>query len=264
MSTSSIQQLADLVALLRSPDGCPWDRQQTLADARAYLLEEAHEVAAAIDTADLDQLAGELGDLFFQSVFVSALVGEAGGESLAGILERIHTKMVERHPHVFGDHTLSSAEEVNRAWESRKARQTEPGDSILDGVPVTLPSLLAAYRMTQKASGVGFDWPDTRGVLAKIREELEELEQAIERSPATPSPEIVEEIGDLLFALVNLSRHLGADPEGVLAATNRKFRRRFAFIERQLAAAGQHLGETDLADLNRLWEQAKQLEEQPG
>lgn len=260
MSDPSLRQLVDLIKHLRSAEGCPWDREQTLDDVRAYLLEEAHEVAAAIDDGDLDQIAGELGDLFFQTVFTAVLVSELDGGSLQSILDRIHSKMVQRHPHVFADQVLATAEEVNRAWESRKAREAAPGASVLDGVPRSLPALLASYRMTQKAAGVGFDWPDTAGVLAKVEEELQELRQAIENAPSRDDPAITGELGDLLFAIANLSRHLGADPEGVLASANRKFRRRFAFVEEQLAAQGHRLDETDLADMNHLWERAKELE----
>ena len=258
MSNIDLQPLVDLIERLRSPDGCPWDRQQALSDVRAYLLEEAHEVAAAIDTGDLNELAGELGDLFFQTVFTAMLVGEGGGEDLPEILERIHTKMVERHPHVFGDESLETPEEVNQAWESRKTRQSELGASVLDGVPSTLPSLLTAYRMTQKAAGVGFDWEDAAGVLAKIEEEIGELREAIDQ--AQDAAAVTEEIGDLLFAVANLSRHLGRDPEGALALTNQKSRRRFGFIEEQLAADDRRPVDSDLDEMEDLWERAKKLE----
>ena len=261
---TDLAPLIDLVRRLRAPDGCPWDREQTLPNVRAYLLEEAHEVAAAIDGGDLSDVAGELGDLLFQVVFTAVLVGESGGVSATEIIESIHTKMVERHPHVFADEVLTTSEEVNRAWESSKALQNDPETSILDGVPHSLPALLASYRMTQKAAGVGFDWPNIDGVLAKVEEELSELRQALANAPELPSevldPGVSEELGDLLFAVANLGRHLDADPEGTLASANLKFRRRFAFIERQLVQQGRQLGTVGLADLDELWEQAKRDE----
>lgn len=261
MSEPSLLPLLELVKRLRAPDGCPWDREQTLASARGYLLEEAHEVAAAIDGGNLTEIAAELGDLLFQTVFVAALVEEDGGANLQSVLEAIRAKMVARHPHVFEDLTLDTPAEVNRLWESRKALEKDADASILDGVPSSLPALLTAYRMTQKAAGVGFDWPDIGGVLAKIEEELGELRAALCDSEDPSDPHVTEEAGDLLFAVANLSRHLGADPEGVLAATNRKFRRRFSYMERELAAQGRRLGDTELADLDRLWERAKELED---
>ena len=241
---------------LRAPDGCPWDREQTLADARGYLLEEAHEVAAAIDGGDPDEVAAELGDLFFQSVFVATLLEERDEARLVDMLTTVHSKMVDRHPHVFGDVDATTADEVNRIWEARKARDAEAGRSILDGVPASLPALLAAYRLTQKAAGVGFDWSEPEPVYAKVEEELDEVRSAT----GAADPTVAEEVGDLLFAVVNLSRHLGVDPEGALAATNRKFRRRFAHVERELAARGRRPDESDLEEMDRLWEDAKRRE----
>jgi ATP diphosphatase len=193
-------------------------------------------------------------------VFVAALLEERGGPALDRILEAIHAKMVERHPHVFGDVELSTAEEVGRLWESSKARRADAPASVLDGVPASLPSLLAAYRMTQKAAGVGFDWPDVDGVLDKVAEEIEELRAALREAPAAGAGSVTAEAGDLLFALANLCRHLGADPEATLAAANLKFRRRFARVERQLAEEGLRPGDADLAHLERLWQRAKALE----
>ncbi|MDX1643349.1 MAG: nucleoside triphosphate pyrophosphohydrolase [Thermoanaerobaculia bacterium] len=259
MPTPTLESLVALVERLRAPDGCPWDRDQTLADVRAYLLEEAHEVAGAIDGGDLDAIAAELGDLLFQVTFVASLVGEQGGATLDRIIERIHDKMVERHPHVFGDEKLADTAAVNRAWETRKARQAAPGESLLAGVPDSLPALLTGYRLSQKAAGVGFDWPGVGGVLDKIEEEIEELRQQLEATDAAPRDDLAEELGDLLFALANLGRHLGIDPEGALARTNRKFRRRFRFIEESLATEGRRLEEADLEEMEHLWNAAKEL-----
>src|SRR6185369_4483712 len=219
-----LQKLLDLVTRLRAPDGCPWDREQKLADIRAYLLEEAHETAAAIDTGDWSELAEELGDLLFQVAFIGRLAEEAGAFSLSQVVDRVHHKMVARHPHVFGDESLADAQAVRQAWERRKLKE-EPGRaSLLAGVPTSLPALLAAYRLTQKAAGVGFDWPDAGAVLKKVDEETAELRDAL----AVGNRDAMrEEIGDLLFTLANLARKLDLDPEAALAGTNRKFRHRF-------------------------------------
>jgi MazG family protein len=263
MSDASLEPLLALVRRLRAPDGCPWDREQTLADVRAYLLEEAHEVAAAIDERDPARIAAELGDLLFQVVFTSELTREGGGSDLAAVAAAVHDKMVARHPHVFGDEVLATSDDVQRAWETGKAGRKAEGASILDGLPRSLPSLVEAYRMTQKAAGVGFDWPDIDGVLDKLAEELEELRVALGTTQAgrgATSPEVVEEVGDLLFAVANLARHLGVDPEGALARTNLKFRRRFGFIEERLASQDRSVETAGLEDLDALWERAKASE----
>jgi ATP diphosphatase len=268
-SDLSLGPLAELVARLRAPDGCPWDREQRLADLRGYLLEEAHEAAAAIDAMDLEALRGELGDLQFQIVFLATLANEQGEFTLAEVLAEIHAKMVARHPHVFGreEERLADAAAVRTAWEKRKAREKHPEQSLLAGVQPSLPALLAAYRLTQKAAGVGFDWPDAAAVFAKIDEELHELREAL-GAPAASAPEdastrreaLAEEVGDLLFAVANLARHLGFDPEAALAGTNAKFRRRFEFIERELAARGRRLDAAELAEMDALWNEAKRRE----
>ncbi len=273
MPSDTLRPLVDLIRRLRGPDGCPWDREQGLADIRGYLLEEAHEVAAAIDEGNDDEISGELGDLLFHIVFTAELVREAGGASVEQVVERIHDKMVARHPHVFGTEVLTSSDDVHRAWEARKARERATrGDSILDGVATSLPALLAAYRMTQKAAGVGFDWPDVDGVLDKVEEELDEVREAIAQLKAEPTgpaeqraaeQRATEEVGDLLFATASLARHLGTDPESALAAANLKFRRRFAHIERALAAEGRPLDSATLEELDSHWERAKSLEETP-
>ena len=260
-------RLVELVRRLRAPDGCPWDRKQTLADVRAYLLEEAHEAAAAIDAGDLEALAGELGDLLFQAAFVARLGEEAGAFTAAGAIERSLAKMIARHPHVFGGEKLADAAAVARAWERRKLEEKgadgEIGAaggtrSLLDGVPTSLPALTAAYRMTQKAAAVDFDWPDAAAVLAKIDEELAELRAELAASAALAAGDRArEEIGDLLFTVANLARKLGLDPEAALAAANAKFRRRFRRVEQGLAARGHRLGDASLDELEALWEAAK-------
>jgi MazG family protein len=253
-SPTDLARLLDLVETLRAPDGCPWDREQTLADARSYLIEEAHEAAAAAAAGDWDALAGELGDLLFQVAFMARLGAERGQLDPGAVIERIHGKMVARHPHVFGDEAAETAEEVLAVWERRKLA-AEGGRSLLAGVPESLPPLVAAYRMTQKAAGVGFDWPHAAAVLAKLDEELAELRAEIAGGDRAT---VRGELGDLLFTAVNLARKLGVDPDGALAETNAKFRRRFGHIEERLAAQGRNLADVGLAELDRLWEEAKE------
>lgn len=261
-STAAPADLGRLVALvrrLRAPGGCPWDREQTLADVRAYLIEEAHETAAAIDSGDLDALAGELGDLLFQAAFVARLGEEAGAFTAADAIERSLAKMIARHPHVFGGEELADAAAVARAWERRKLEQ-DGGGALLDGVPASLPALTAAYRMTQKAAAVGFDWPDAAAVLAKIDEELAELRAELAAADGAGNGDAArlrEEAGDLLFTVANLARKLDLDPEAALAAANAKFRRRFGRVEEDLAARGRRLGEATLEEMDALWAEAK-------
>jgi ATP diphosphatase len=258
--TPDLQKLLDLVARLRAPDGCPWDREQTLPDVRAYLLEEAHELAGAIDgigiggDRDWNELGEELGDMLFQVAFIGRLAEEAGAFRLSQVIDGVHRKMVERHPHVFGDEVLADAEAVRQAWERRKLRQEPKRESLFSGVPASLPALLAAYRLTQKAAGVGFDWPDAAPVLDKVEEEIAEVRQAL---AAGEKEAVREEVGDLLFTLANLARKLDIDPEAALAGTNRKFRHRFAKIEEGLAAQGKTAAEATLEEMDALWEAAK-------
>ena len=256
--------LVELVEALRGPQGCPWDREQTAQNVRPYLLEEAHEVAAALDEQDWPALRGELGDLLFQIVFLASLAHEAGAFDLGQVIDTVHGKMVERHPHVFGDgaERLDSAGEVREAWEKRKVAQREfkgEGGSILAGVSRSLPALVASYRLTQKAAGVGFDWPETGAVFAKLAEETAELHQAIEDSDKAA---VEAELGDLLFTTANLARKLDVDPEAALAGANRKFRRRFESVEIELRQRGARLGDAPLALLDELWNEAKAKEPQ--
>jgi MazG family protein len=258
--SADIGKLLRLVATLRAPDGCPWDREQTLPDLRAYVIEEAHEVAAAIDNGSPEELCGELGDLLFQVVFLARLAEEAGDFDLAAVIDGIHRKMVERHPHVFGDENLESSDAVKRSWERRKLETRGDADerAFLDGVPTTLPTLTAAYRITQKVAGIGFDWSHPGEIAEKIREELVEVEETLEGE--APPERVKEEIGDLLFAVANLARFLDLDPEAALAAANRKFRRRFTAVEKGLAARGVGLAEAGLEVLDAEWEAVKQRE----
>lgn len=249
-----LQKLLDLVARLRAPDGCPWDREQGLSDVRAYLLEEAHEAAGAIDSGDWGELAEELGDLLFQVAFIGRLAEEAGAFSVSQVVDGVYQKMVSRHPHVFGDEVLADADAVRQAWERRKLKEEPRRTSLLSGVPGSLPALLGAYRLTQKAAGVGFDWPDADAVLVKAEEEIEELRHAL---AAGDEASVREEMGDVLFTLANLARKLDVDPEAALAGTNRKFRQRFAKVEEGLAAQGKSAAEASLAEMDALWEGAK-------
>ena len=259
----SLAELQELVERLRAPDGCPWDREQTLGDLRAYLIEEAHEVAAAIDSGDRAELTEELGDLLFQIVFIGRLGAEEGSFTLRQVAAGIHAKMVERHPHVFGDAAkLADGDAVAVAWEKRKL-ETRSG-SLLEGVPASLPALTGAYRLTQKAARVGFDWQQPEEVLAKVREELEEVEQALDRHRAGADDltrrDLDEEVGDLLFAVANLARHLGLDPESSLAQGNLKFRRRFGEVEADFTARGASLQGASLEEMDAVWRRVKRDE----
>ena len=252
---ATLRDLVSLVATLRAPDGCPWDREQTAASIRSYLVEEAHELAAALDSGDWKEIGRELGDALFQVAFVARLAEEAGAFDVEQIVAAQHAKMVRRHPHVFGDEALPDAEAVAAAWERRKAAESS-GTGILEGVPASLPALVGAYRLTQKAAGVGFDWPDASGPREKIDEELAEL--AAETVAPTPDAARVEdEIGDLLFAVANLARHLGVDPEAALAKANTKFRTRFGEVERKLRTRGREPGDATLDEMESLWTEVK-------
>jgi len=262
----SLAPIADLIDRLRVD--CPWDRELSLADLRAYLIEEAHELAAAIDERDPAAIKEELGDLLFEAVYVARLTCaeleiKPGDAPLAGAIRAVIDKMVARHPHVFGDEKdqakAGSAAEVAAMWEQRK-RSTDGERSVLDGVPVSLPALVGSYRLGQKAAGIGFDWDSIEAVRAKVAEELGELDHETASDQAGQSAEakarVEEELGDVLFAVANLARHLDVDPERALAAANRKFRRRFAAMETELEPGGDYRVE----ELERLWERAKRRE----
>lgn len=254
--TADLAALVDLVARLRAPDGCPWDRKQTLADARTYLIEEAHEAAAAAAGGDWQEIAGELGDLLFQVAFIIRLGEEEDAVEPAAVIERIRDKMIARHPHVFGGEEVASAEEVLARWEQRKL-EADGDRSLLSGVADSLPPLVAAYRISQKAAGVGFDWPGPSEVLEKLDEELDELRAELTDEKERSHRAIEGEIGDILFTVVNVARKLGVDPDAALASTNAKFRRRFDHLERRLGERGERLGEAGLETLEELWREAK-------
>ena len=257
-----IGRLIEIMAALRTPgSGCPWDLEQTFDTIAPYTLEEAYEVADAIARGDLDHLKDELGDLLLQVVFHARMAQEQGTFDFGGVVEAITTKLIRRHPHVFADEHGQTAEAVKGLWERIKAEEKaghgEPPEGALSGVPVALPALTRALKLQNKAGQVGFGWNDPRAVLAKIREEADEIEAALD---AQDEAHAATEVGDLLFAVVNLARHLQADPEGILRATNQKFERRFASIERALAEQGKRPQQATLAEMDALWDAAKEEE----
>jgi ATP diphosphatase len=268
-----ISRLLDIMAQLRNPgSGCPWDLDQDFSTIAPYTIEEAYEVADAIARNDLDDLRDELGDLLLQVVFHARMAEEQNAFSFGDVVEAITRKMIRRHPHVFADAggKLTPAD-VKGAWERIKAEEKAEraarrpqGEaahrSLLSSVKAGQPALIRAMELQRKASSVGFDWNDPRAVLHKIREEADEIEAALDRGDAE---ELAGETGDLLFALVNLARHVGADPEMALRRTNAKFERRFAYIERTLAAQGRSLDQSSLEEMDALWNEAKESEGAP-
>lgn len=256
-----IDQLTDIVAKLRGPGGCPWDREQTHASLRSALLEEAHEVVAAIDNRDDANLREELGDLLLQSVFHAQLAAEEGRFTFNDVAREIATKLVRRHPHVFAaDHCADSAAVLQRWEEIKRAEKGDATASALDGLPGGLPALLHAQKTQKKAARVGFDWPDVEPVFAKLHEEISELRAAL-TAPATdllsPISAIEDELGDLLFTVVNLARKLHLDAETALHRSTRKFSTRFRAVEQLASARGITLEKLTLAELDQLWDEVK-------
>jgi ATP diphosphatase len=263
-----INRLIAIMAALRTPKtGCPWDLAQNFATIAPYTLEEAYEVADAIVRDDLAVLKEELGDLLLQVVFHARMAQEQGAFDFGGVVEAITAKLIRRHPHVFGDDRSSTPQAVEGLWERIKAqekaekggRRNARSEGALAGVPVALPALTRALKLQDKAGRVGFDWNDPHAVLRKIREEADEIEAALAGSEADQT-DAAAEVGDLLFAAVNLARHLNADPEAVLRQTNDKFERRFGAIERALAQRGKAPQDATLAEMNALWDEAKAKE----
>jgi tetrapyrrole methylase family protein/MazG family protein len=260
-NTAAMARLLDIMDRLRDPGGCPWDREQTLRTLTPYLLEEAHEVIEAIEAGDAAHHREELGDLLFQVVFQARIAREEGKFDFAAVCDGIADKLTRRHPHVFGEVTVSGSAEVVKNWERIKAdERKEKGQearSAIGGVPVALPALVRAERMTEKAAAVGFDWPDAPSVMAKVREELAELEEAT----ASGSKERVDqEMGDLLFAIANLGRWLKIHPEEALRGTLRRFEQRFHSIEERLREQGRSPREATLPEMDSLWNEAKKRE----
>ena len=289
------ERTVEIMARLRAPGGCPWDREQTFDSIKPYTLEETYEVLEAIDNRDWPELEGELGDLLLQVLFYAQMAEEEQRFSINDVLDRLAGKLVDRHPHVFGDVKAETARDVLRNWEGLKAEEKKkrlaagggksveadgPPESVLAGVSPAMPALLEAHKLSSRAAHVGFDWPEIQGLFAKLEEETRELQQELERVPA-PRPEkgiagargarvpedarhrLEDELGDLLFVVVNIARFLALDPESALKKTNRKFKRRFQWLEQQLRAAGRRLEETSLDELEALWQKSKRLELSP-
>jgi len=256
-----VTEMDDLIAVmrrLRDPvNGCPWDREQTFRSIAPYTLEEAYEVADAIEREDFGALRDELGDLLFQVVFHARMAEESGAFDFAAVASGLVAKMRRRHPHVFGEAQIADAKAQTDAWEAHKASERNARDEgVLDGIPVALPALARAQKLGRRAARVGFDWPDSEGVLAKLAEEARELGQAIAERAAVPEA-VEEELGDLLFTVANLARHLDVDAEAALRRAGLKFERRFRAMEAELAALGLAPGEVGPDVLERLWTQAK-------
>jgi MazG family protein len=255
------------MAHLRSPKGCPWDREQDYDSLKGLLLEEAYEVVDAVNARDFDGLEDELGDLLYQVVFFSRLAEEDGRFAIDDVMERVHTKLLRRHPHVFGEVQARNAEEALKSWLAVKEveRQAGPGDkdqpeSLLAGIPPTLPATLEAYELGVRAAEVGFDWPKVEELLKKIEEELQELRRELGSPAANATARVEEEVGDLLFAAANLARLLRSDPESCLRRANQKFKRRFQALEQEVAKRGKKLRECTLEEMDALWNELKARE----
>jgi MazG family protein len=290
------EHAVSIMARLRAPGGCPWDREQTFDSIKPYTLEEAYEVLEAINNRDWDELRGELGDLLLQVLFYSQMAQEDGRFSIDDVLDRLSDKLVHRHPHVFGDVTAETSADVLRNWEAIKAEEkkkrlevggvradsgTAP-ESVLAGVSSAMPALLEAHKLSSRAAHVGFDWPEVGGLFEKLEEEAAELKQELRQLPSAVRPaargiagsgkpqvteelrqRLEEEVGDMFFVLVNIARYLALDPESALKKTNRKFKRRFQWMEGQLRADGRTPKEATMDELESLWQRAKQQEHEP-
>ena len=258
--SATMNDLLDLMQRLRDPQhGCPWDRAQTLQSLLKHTLEEAYEVVDVIERDALSELPNELGDLLFQVVFYAQIAAEGGHFDFAQVVSSIHGKLRQRHPHVFGATATASAAALNAAWETHKAVERSarggPNPSELDDVPLALPALTRAVKLQKRASRVGFDWTAVGPIFEKIDEELQELKAAL--AGQLPPSEVAAELGDVLFAVANLARHLEIDPETAARSTNTKFERRFRYIEGALAAQGRKVADSNLAELDAWWERAK-------
>ena len=276
------------MARLRAPGGCPWDREQTFDTIKRYTLEETYEVLEAIDNRDWQELPGELGDLLLQVLFYAEMAREEGRFAIDDVLDALSHKLISRHPHVFGDVQADTANQVVKNWEALKAeekrkkkdtagRDSQAGDtreSLLSGVSSKMPALLEAHKISSKAAHVGFDWPEIAGLFEKLTEETQELQSNLREMPAealrpgheraVPEPlrqRIEDEVGDLFFVLVNIARYLRVDAESALRRTNRKFRRRFGWLEEQLQRQGKEPGSATMEEMERLWQEAKKVEE---
>ncbi|MBZ5547462.1 MAG: nucleoside triphosphate pyrophosphohydrolase [Acidobacteriia bacterium] len=290
------ERAVQIMARLRAPDGCPWDREQTFDTIKPYTLEETYEVLEAIDNRDWHELTGELGDLLLQVLFYSQMAREEGHFAIDDVLDRLSNKLVDRHPHVFGDVKADTPAEVLRNWEAlkaeekkkrldagggKKAENTDDAQSVLAGVSSKMPALLEAHKLSSRAAHVGFDWPEIEGLFEKLAEETAELREELKAAPikgpsgtgiaGSGKPRVSlelrermeDEVGDLFFVLVNIARYLSLDPESALKKTNRKFKRRFQWMEERLRASGRGPQQASMNELEELWQQAKQQEKQP-
>lgn len=284
---AKFERVKSIMARLRAPGGCPWDREQTFDTIKRYTLEETYEVLEAIDNRDWKELTGELGDLLLQVLFYAEMAEEQGSFTIDDVLDALSNKLIHRHPHVFGDTKADDAAQVLKNWEALKAeekRKSLPSNGetlqtipapLLDGVSSKMPALQEAHKISSKAAHVGFDWPEVQGLFEKLTEETRELQEHLQGLPSASSHssrkseipaelrEHVEgEVGDLFFVLVNIARYLSVDPESALRKTNRKFRRRFGWMEEQLRGHGRTLEEATLEEMEALWQQAKTVEVQ--
>jgi len=287
------ERAVSIMARLRGPGGCPWDREQTFDSIKPYTLEETYEVLEAIDNRDWGELSGELGDLLLQVLFYSEMAHEENRFSINDVLERLSTKLVSRHPHVFGNVTAETSADVLRNWEALKAEekkkrlaagggktaQPDTPESVLAGVSSAMPALLEAHKLSSRAAHVGFDWPEVGGLFDKLEEEAAELKEELQQLPSPPVPagrgvagsgkpkipedlrqRIEEEVGDMFFVLVNIARYLSLDPESALRKTNRKFKRRFQWMEEHLRSSGRGPAEAGMEELEALWQRSKEQE----
>jgi len=261
----SLPKLVELMAYLRSPAGCPWDRAQDYDSLKGLLLEEAYEVIDALQHRDFAAVEEELGDLLFQVVFYARLAEEEGKFDIDRVIEGVHAKLLRRHPHVFGDKRASTPEEALASWTAAKAKEKEPGStsrkaSVLDGIATALPSTLEAYELGLRAAEAGFDWPELDDLLDKVEEEVHELREELAAGSKQEQAKLEEELGDLLFALANVARQIRSDPESCLRRANQKFRRRFQALEREVARRGKTVAACTPEELDDVWESLKARE----
>ncbi len=255
--SEKFKKLVEIMEKLRSENGCPWDRVQTHDSLKRYLLEETYELIEAIENKDYKGIKEELGDLLLQIIFHSKIAKDEGRFNIEDVIETISKKMISRHPHVFGDADFKTPEEVLSQWDDRKKEEGKLSKSILEGIPLSMPALLRAYKIQSRVAKVGFDWPSINGVLEKLEEEMRELKEAIKSGQ---SEKIEEELGDVLFSIVNIARFLKVDPEAALRKTNRKFEKRFKKIEEILKEKGKSPKDMSLQEMDLIWEEIKKEE----
>ena len=254
---NNFQKLLDIMTALRSGNGCPWDKEQTAESLKPFLVEETYEVLEALDEGDPKKIKEELGDLLFQIVFHCQLAKERGEFDMDDVIKNIGDKMISRHPHVFGKEKFETSEEVSKQWDERKKEEGKIKESILEGIPKELPSLLRAHKLQTRAAKVGFDWQRVEDVMEKLEEELHEFRSALK---SKEQKEIEDELGDIFFVLVNISRFVGVNPEDALRKTISKFISRFRYIEMKARDAGKNISDMTLEEMDTLWDEAKERE----